>query len=195
MTNYDNTVVSKTSTVTVQTAVASIENTYYSSLTDAVNDVTTATIIMLQDQVEEVTIASDKNITLNLNNKTLTGTISNNGNLYLSGGTIAVGDKWALVNNGVVNFYSGKIQSQGGWTVFNTETGTFIMTGGLIEQTCTNSASSAFLNRGKVTMSGGSIITTEHGLVSEGNGAYAVVTGGTINSTSNVRTSGIMGKR
>ena len=71
ITNYDGTSVTKTCTVTVESGVAKIGNKQYSTVTNAVNDSSSgATVYLLKDLTESVTVPSNKNLTLNLNGKT-----------------------------------------------------------------------------------------------------------------------------
>ncbi len=90
-------------------AVAKVGDTYYKTLADAVTAADNATVTLLKDVTENVTIPADKTITLNLNGMTLTNvddhTILNNGNLTITG-TGRVDNishaKGALYNKGTV---------------------------------------------------------------------------------------------
>ena len=90
-------------------AVAKVGDTYYKTLTDAVKAADNATVTLLKDVTEDVTIPAGKTITLDLNSKTLTNvkdhTILNNGNLTITG-TGKVDNishaKGALYNKGTV---------------------------------------------------------------------------------------------
>ena len=90
-------------------AVAKIGDTYYKTLAEAVAAANNATVTLLKDVTENVTIPTDETITLNLNGMTLTNvddhTILNNGNLTITG-TGMVDNishaKGALYNKGTV---------------------------------------------------------------------------------------------
>ena len=90
-------------------AVAKVGDTYYKTLAEAVAAANNATVTLLKDVTENVTIPTDKTITLNLNGMTLTNvddhTILNNGNLTITG-TGMVDNishaKGALYNKGTV---------------------------------------------------------------------------------------------
>ena len=90
-------------------AVAKVGDTYYKTLADAVTAADNATVTLLKDVTANVTIPTDKTITLNLNGMTLTNvddhTILNNGNLTITG-TGRVDNishaKGALYNKGTV---------------------------------------------------------------------------------------------
>lgn len=78
----------------------------YASLQAAVNASNSGTITLLKDTTENVTIASGKNLTLNMNGKTLTGSITNNGTLTINGsGYVASIDP--VVNNGTLTISNG----------------------------------------------------------------------------------------
>ena len=89
--------------------VAKVDDTYYKTLAEAVAAADNATVTLLKDVTENVTIPADKTITLDLNGKTLTNvddhTILNNGNLTITG-TGKVDNishaKGALYNKGTV---------------------------------------------------------------------------------------------
>ena len=80
------------------TAVAKIGEQEYTTLQAAINAASGSenTVVLLKDLTESITIASDKNVTLDLNGKTLTNeagkhTITNNGTLTITatnGGTV-----------------------------------------------------------------------------------------------------------
>lgn len=71
------------------TQLPRVGDTYYKTLTDAVKAADNATVTLLKDVTEDVTIPAGKTITLDLNGKTLTNvkdhTILNNGNLTIAG--------------------------------------------------------------------------------------------------------------
>lgn len=112
-------------------AVAKIGNTYYRSLADAVAAATAGqTVTLLKDTEENVTIAEDKNITLELNGKTLEGgtvnstpALKNNGIIIIqdsaTGGVIKRNDNGAkgyyvIDNQGTMTIKSGYIKNKTG---------------------------------------------------------------------------------
>ena len=111
ITNYDGTSVTKTCTVTVESGVAKIGNKQYSTVTNAVNDSSSgATVYLLKDLTESVTVPSNKNLTLNLNGKTLRyngqDTIYNYGTLTITNGTINSISNSGISNAGTLNLTS-----------------------------------------------------------------------------------------
>ena len=85
--------------------IAAIGSTGYKTLADAVAAADNATVTLLKDTTEDVTIPAGATVTLDLNGKTLTNvsghTITNNGNLTVTGsGTVdnITNGKGALVN-------------------------------------------------------------------------------------------------
>ena len=158
--NYDGTSISGTCDVIVQTAVASIENTYYASLGDAINSTSSATVNLLIDTSENIVISEGKNITLNLNGKTLyqdagKPTITNygflkligNGNINTSNSPVyGIHNKGTLVNDDA-NIIGNSPYSQ--WVVFN-DNGTFSMFGGKIQDDASG-VGTALGNTGKTS--------------------------------------------
>lgn len=144
--------------VTAIQAVARIGNTYYPNVTSAVSAATSSTIeLLVSYQSESVTIPSGKNIVLNLNGGTLDGSFRNYGTVS--------------VRNGVLQLYSG-------WAVANY--GTFYMTSGLTVNYINNDIGTAFMNKGKLEMSGGIITSNSYGLVTRNGAGSSVLTGGII---------------
>ena len=96
-------------------AAAKNGNTYYSTVTNAVEEATNGnTIELVQDTTEDVVIPADKTVTLDLNGKKLTNvashTIFNNGTLTINGeGTVdnVTHGKAALVNYGTAMLNNG----------------------------------------------------------------------------------------
>ena len=140
-------------------AVAKVGDTYYKTLTDAVKAADNATVTLLKDVTEDVTIPAGKTITLDLNGKTLTNvkdhTILNNGNLTIAG-TGKVDNishaKGALYNKGTVvvnggtfdrSKENGKNKGESGQNSWYTikNVGTMTINDGAIVQTAGNNAS------------------------------------------------------
>ena len=139
--------------------VAKVGDTYYKTLTDAVKAADNATVTLLKDVTEDVTIPAGKTITLDLNSKTLTNvkdhTILNNGNLTITG-TGKVDNishaKGALYNKGTVvvnggtfdrSKENGKNKGESGQNSWYTikNVGTMTINDGAIVQTAGNNAS------------------------------------------------------
>lgn len=87
-------------------AVAKVGDTYYKTLAKAVAAADNATVTLLKNTTEDITIASDKTVTLDLAGHKLTNvsghTITNNGTLFVTGnGTVdnIAHGKGALYNN------------------------------------------------------------------------------------------------
>lgn len=140
-------------------AVAKVGDTHYKTLTDAVKAADNATVTLLKDVTEDVTIPAGKTITLDLNGKTLTNvkdhTILNNGNLTIAG-TGKVDNishaKGALYNKGTVvvnggtfdrSKENGKNKGESGQNSWYTikNVGTMTINDGAIVQTAGNNAS------------------------------------------------------
>lgn len=96
-------------------AAAKNGNTYYSTITNAIEAASTNdTIKLVQDTIEDVTVPAGKTVTLNLNGKKLTNvssnTITNNGTLTITGeGTVdnVTHAKAAIYNKGTVTLNGG----------------------------------------------------------------------------------------
>lgn len=145
---------------------------------------TATTIVLLENTSESIIIPNGKNITLNLNNKTITSTettIQNLGTLTLQGGTVnSTSNYISLQNEGTLNFESGTVVGNS-WSLYNKQSGIFNMIGGEIIYTGTGNGS-AIMNEENFNMSGGTIDSQEHGLVSRG--GTSTVSGGIIESKS-----------
>ncbi len=99
----------KTCIVTTQTAIAKVGNTYYSSITNAIDATTTGEIIVLENTTESLTIPAGKTIILNLNEKTITGNIAiyTNGICTITGNgkVVGISDKNVISNSGTLYLY------------------------------------------------------------------------------------------
>ena len=188
--NYDGTSISGTCDVIVQTAVASIENTYYASLGDAINSTSSATVNLLIDTSENIVISEGKSITLNLNGKTLSGNdntkeiVKNEGTLNIAGnGTIEADKTQGIYNLSIATIENGTITSNGSFTVHNK--GTLSMKGGKIEHKDYDFGT-AFMNQGGgFYMTAGQIISNGFGLVTRNGGLSHILGNNTlIKSTS-----------
>ena len=183
---------SSTIEFTTGAGVAQVGDTIYTSLQNAITATTTGTVKMLSNTTisTTVTIASDKNITLNLNGKTIAGaskvvTIRNAGKLTVTGtGTISQINANAIYNDttGTVIFNSGTLKGTSGWTVLNG--GNFNFNGGSIQHGGSSNGT-AIMNTKKFTISGGSITSSEYGVVDRGSDAIFTASNATIQTTGN----------
>ena len=152
--------------------VARIGNTNYETLQAAINAVPTnnteTTVHLLKSASELITIASGKNVILNMNGVTL----SNNGTRNV------------IVNNGTLKITNGTITSNTSQGAINNNTGAvLVMTGGTIRATGTRQA--IYNDGGTVTISGSASLSNtsiERAAVQNLNGGVLNVLGGTIES-------------
>ena len=112
ITNYDNSSVSKTSTVTISSGTANIDSKHYSTVTNAINDSKSgATINLLKNVTETIIVPENKNLILNLNGKTLSSdtnkdTIYNYGTMTIKNGTIKSATKTGISTAGTLTVSS-----------------------------------------------------------------------------------------
>lgn len=173
--NAGNVSEAKTCIVTVHTAIAKVNTTYYSSIASAVSAISSSgTVTMCANTTESPTIPSGKTIVLNLNSKTVTGTITNRGTLTIGGGNVTGSN--ALVNYGTLTINSGTYTGNNGHSVYNNSTLTF--NGGTITLPLTTGQTALYSNSGTVKMTGGTISSNSYGLVIHG--GTGTVTSGTI---------------
>ena len=148
-------------------AIARIGNTYYDTLDQAVSDVPTTgvqtEVILLKDTSEYITIDTGQNVLLNMQNRTL-----NCANT--SSPVIEIGDGGTLtINNGTItsNASQGAINVNSG--------GTFYMSGGRIQ--------AVYINGGSATISGNAYLsntTSQRAAVQNQANSTLTITGGTI---------------
>ena len=198
MTVYDVAGNANTSTTSFTTnkAVAQVGSVYYTSAQNAVNSISTSgTVTIVSDTTENVQIQSGKTITYNVNNKTITGEMTNNGTLTVGGGTLngtleETNSSHSIVNYGTLTvtggtyngYYQGIYQLGGSSTILG---GTFtaIKYDGVFVENGTmeifngnfsgdNSGAWAYSN---------STITINGGTYSAGGKGAAGVEGGTLN--------------
>lgn len=185
---------SSTIEFTTGAGIAQVGNTIYTSLQNAINATTTGTVKMLANTTisQTVSIASTKNITLNLNGKTIAGAnkvipIRNAGKLTITGsGTISQINSNGIYNDssGTVTFNSGTLKGTSGWTIYNE--GNFNFKGGSLQHGG-NSNGAAVMNLKKFTMSGGSITSSEIGIVDRGTNAILTASNATIQTTGSAK--------
>ena len=157
----------KSCKVSVATAVAKVGNTYYSSITNAINAIsTTGTITVLQNRTEDLTIPAGKTIILNLNGKTLkgTGTLRVQSNKYDS----------TIINNGTLTIYNGTVTGND-WVIYNTNSSKLTVNSG----TYTASQFESICNTGNstTTIKNGTFTGNNYGLINYG--GTTTISGGT----------------
>ena len=162
----------------ITTAVAEVNGTGYYSLLDAINAVpnnTETTIKLLANINESVTIGVSKNIILNMQNYSITGT-----------------NKQVIVNKGTLRIYNGQInQSKTDAAINNENNAHLYITGGTINST-KGRAAIYNIGGGTVEISGsanlisnasGSKDNMQRGTVQNLAGGTIVIKGGTIEGT------------
>ncbi len=169
-------------TYTVIKAVATVNGYVYETLTDAIAAAKageTVTLVADVKLVETLTIAEDKNITLDLNGKAITVTKSGDRSLYAfnNEGTLTLTDSVG----------TGSITARGNYNY-----GTMVMNGGTVIA-CDTNGGYGIWNYGNFTMNGGTIKVThvgnyndQYGPTGLGNmsGATAKITGGNFEGNS-----------
>ncbi len=175
MTNYDNTVATKSCSVTVNKGVASCNNKDYPSVQTAINSTNQGTVILNMSTKENFTIDSGKNITLNLNKNTLTGNGTNKGQILITGGGILDG---AFNNNGTgsMNANSTMKASNGSTTLTNYGTWNSYSVSNI------NSNNVACINYGTFTIHEGSTVSAT-GTAILNAGGLTTVSKATVKST------------
>ena len=166
--------------------VARIDDTLYTTLHDAINAVpankgTTTTITLLRDISEHVTINPNVDITLDLNNHTISSSIVdriffNKGKLTVKNGTLT-----SSVQNAIID---------------NESTGTLVVTDGA-RLLATGNRGAIYNNKGKLEINGDAYIsskTDERATIQNLQGGNVLITGGQIISeqSSAVKNDGTM---
>ena len=160
---------------------------YYETLASATTYVTSGnTIKPLVNRTEtiEVTVTASKNITLDLNGKTITlknQTLKNNGTLTITGSGTLTGSGANTVTN------AGTLTKTGTSKIINTSTSTYGAIGNTGTATISagtiTSAYRTITNSNKLTITGGTITGSD---IAVNNSGTATVTGGTITSTGKI---------
>ena len=183
--------------VTTETAVLVLANyaeyngstivSYYETLASATTYATNGnTIKPLVNRTEtiEVTVTASKNITLDLNGKTITlngTTLKNNGTITITGSGTLTGSGANTVTN------AGTLTKEGTSTIINTETSTYSAIGNTGTATISagtiTSAYRTITNSNKLTITGGTITGSD---IAVNNSGTATVTGGTVTSTNKI---------
>ena len=150
--------------------IAQIGNTKYRTLASAVSAAsnnTATSIVLIRDTAENITIAANKNITLDFQSYKLS----------------SPNDNAVIVNNGKCQFISGTIETNSRSTsaINNNASGTFTMSGGSIVAKGLRQA--IYNDGGKVTISGGYLeaLTDVRATVqNHASGGSVTITGGSI---------------
>ncbi len=189
--------------------VAQIGSTLYPSVQDAVDAVPSTnvktTVILLVNRTEDFEIPSRKNVKLNLNSKSLTGTALNRGTLEVSNGTMYINtsnsNNNCIENYGTANIIGGTYIANSGssgialYPLGNKSSGTMNVTGTVNVQ-MNNSEGTAIYNEGTLNVTGNSdssrsinITSKSHGIVSanSNNTAKATVRYATITASTSVQ--------
>lgn len=153
---------------TTTTAVAKIGGRNYASLTDAITAATEGqTVTLLVDHTLSaiVTITAEKNFILDLNGKTLTGKLTNNGTLVVKS-SVDGGKMYRSKNGNVIGN--------------NTEEASLTIESGIIELDGAPSTNGAITNKGTLLIKGGEIKSGKYPVyLSSGK---CEITGGTLTS-------------
>ena len=176
--------------LTAENAVAQVDGGYYDSLQDAINAAERGeTVVLLKDTTENVTIASGKDLQLDLNGKTLTETT------YMDvQGVLTIKDSTATSAPQISSDYETVTYQSG--KIANTGTGILVSNGGklTLESGCVHSTSGNGINvngntnmegwdnaiDSSVTITGGYVHSREYGIGVYGNGAVVNVEGGVV---------------
>lgn len=177
-------------------AVAQVgEASYFDSLSAAISAATeNATVKLLKGTTENVTISQNKTLTLDLNGKTLTGTVEVSGALIIQDSTVT-GEPTVSSDYENVTYTSGKITSSGK-TVKATNGGTVTLKSGLLESTGNMALFAAGDSTGNtevkstVNVDGGYILSQEFAVSTQGKGATANISGGVLVAKDNAVVAG-----
>ena len=185
-------------------AVARINETYYTSISSAINaatDNTKTTIVLVKNRAENITIKNTKNIVLDLNGYTLSNSgekatvISNNGILELTNGTVTSNAGSGMINNNkdaTLTINSGSYIATGTRQVLYNNGGTAIIKGNAsIESDTSERASVHNLNNGTTNVINGTIIANNSYAVYNEKGTLNI---GTLDDEYNKTTPIIQGK-
>lgn len=168
----------------IVTAVAKIDNIYYTKLAYAIDDVpnnnsNVKTIVMLKNVTENNTMSNNKKIILDINKTTITGclTIENGSSLTCQNGTITNNSSNStFINNGTLRINSGTYTSSNS-TVIETS-GILNVGGGTIQST---GPGRAIYSAGTTTISGATVSSI-------GSGYAIYIASGTTNISSGIVT-------
>ena len=182
-------------TGTVLPLVAEVNGYQYATLASAITAANeNATVKLLKGTTENVTISQGKTLTLDLNGKTLTGTVEVSGALIIQDSTVT-GEPTVSGDYENVTYASGKITSSG-TTVKATNGGTVTLKSGLLESTGNIALFAAGDSTGStevkstVNVDGGYILSQEFAVSTQGKGATANISGGVLVAKDNAVVAG-----
>ncbi|MCI9177936.1 MAG: hypothetical protein HFJ28_05155 [Clostridia bacterium] len=156
-------------------AVVKTLKSYYATLQDAINEenLEKTTIFLLKDITESVTIPANKTIVLYLDNHTLTGaetaTITNRGELTITGGTIKSQNSNVINNYGIIQIGQAAVvtgEAINDATIYNQAKGKITITGGAIHSK--QAVAIENVQEGKLTIAGGTINANINAIVNLG---------------------------
>ena len=189
----------------VADAIAKVGNDYYKSLIAAVKAANNGeTVTLLKDATENVIIPKGKNLTLDLNGKTLTSAVNNNHTVIVDGGTLNVTD--STVGQPVVGDYHENVIYEGSGIIQTFETtvemgnriypraiiakngGILNLQGGTVYS---NDSDAIYIEGGAVmNMTGGYINSKEYGIGVKENGTTLNFSGGVVRARNNAAIAG-----
>ena len=181
-----------TETPTEQTPVAQINETTYETLSEAINSSNNQDKITILKNlnIEEITIESDKNITINLNGKTITSTsintINNKGTLTITGPGIIKNE----IENGTVIYNTGTINIENNTQITATKNGGKGISCSVDGYINENSAENQKDKSGILNMKSGKITTEGIGSI----GIYSIKSGTVNIIDGSIETTGFGGK-
>lgn len=178
-------------------AVAQMGDTTYPTLQAAVNDAgADAVITLLDNTAETVTVGAGKNITLDLNGKTVTGQA--NAAVLVDGGSLTVQDRTAtaepVVNDDyTVTYTSGVLEAGAGKHAVQVyHGGSFVLQSGTVRSTgnCGIYAGATGSGNGTATVNGGYVHAREYGVGAMNEGTTLNINGGVIVADDNAAVAG-----
>ena len=183
---------------------AKVGNTEYKTLADAIDNNVSGNITLLGNVTENVTIPQGKNLTLDLNGKTLTSAVNNNHTVIVDGGTLNVTD--STVGQPVVGDDHENVIYKGSGIIQTSETtvgmgnriypraiiakngGILNLQGGTVYS---NDSDAVYLEGSAVmNMTGGYINSKEYGIGVKENGTTLNFSGGVVRARNNAAIAG-----
>ena len=157
---------------------------------------TSGTTTLLKNTSETISVSSSASKTLNLNGKTLTGTLTNNGTLTINGnGTITTSDAYTIKNNKTLTIQNGSFIGSGTETqtsynerwmdkavIYNPSGSTVNINGGTI--TSNDNIKTGLANGGSASINGATIETTK-----SAHAVFTDTTGNTVMNSGTVKAS------
>ena len=212
-----NTIFTKDTTVTsditlyakwVTNPVAQINQIYYATMQDAINSVAgnniEVTIKLLKNISENVSVGSSQNVKFDLQNYTMSSSsnpiIVNEGTITIYNGTISCSASSGAINNntgGLLNVTGGRIEATGGKQAIYNDGGTLNISGNAyLYSTSSNRATVQNTNKivGTVTITGGTIISTNNVAVKNESTVMDSLIIGTQNNSHNITSPVLQGK-